>query len=161
MLRKKRKISETKRIGIDVCAACGADIARDLSNYCIVCGKVLAEGYQPLDTFRSAHRLQGKSFLIENAPTGVIEDLFEVNRNPVSEIAWASCVYSMVPFVGVVFVPVTVIASFWGTGVAVVNPRAGGLKMSVASFGTGMVVLAVQLLLWWLLYVVPDLVRPF
>jgi hypothetical protein len=86
-------------------------------------------------------------------------DLFEVNRNSVSETAWASCVYSMVPFVGVVFIPFTVAASLLGTAIALRHPAAGGLKMSMASFGTSALVLAVQVLLWWLLYIVPELGR--
>ncbi len=76
--------SETRK----TCVACGSVIEREDAKYCLVCGKVLSEDYQPLDTLRSSYRLQGKSFLVENAETEEeITDLFAINRNPVSEMA--------------------------------------------------------------------------
>jgi hypothetical protein len=141
------------------CQACGFLAARHEANYCLVCGKTLSENYRPLDRIRSSNRLQGKSFLVENAESEEINDLFEVNRNSVSEAAWASCVYSMVPYLGIVFVPFTVLAATAGIGVALRHPKAGGRRLAAESIVVSFFVLAVQILLWWLLYIVPDLSR--
>lgn len=130
---------------------------RDAANYCLVCGKMLIEDYQPLDTVRSAYHLQGKSFLVENAPHDEIKDLFEINKNSVSETAWASFVYSMVPYLGILFVPVTLIISSFGVLVSLKNPALGGRKLSLASFGLSFPVLVFQIFLWWLLYIIPEL----
>lgn len=159
MFGNKTKTKEPVGKDMSVCAACGAAPARDLANYCLVCGKTLDEDYQPLDSLRSSYRLQGRAYLLENGagPTG--GDLFAVNRNSVSETAWASCVYSMVPYIGVVFVPFTILASLLGVGIALKNPATGGFKMSLAAFGLSFLVIAVQLFLWWLLYIIPDLGR--
>lgn len=133
---------------------------RDGSNYCLVCGKMLIEDYQPLDTLRSSYHLQGKSFLVENAPPKEeIKDLFEINKNAVSETAWASFVYSMVPYLGILFVPFTLAISTFALLVSLKNPALGGRKLSLASFGLSFPVLGVQILLWWLLYIIPELAK--
>ncbi len=146
--------SETRNI----CAACGTSIEREDAKYCLVCGKVLSEDYQPLDTLRSSYRLQGKSFLVENAETDEeITDLFAINRNPVSEMAWASFVYSMVPFLGILFIPVTFVIGIFGVGKAIRNPNAGGKQLSLISIGLSFPVLGFQVFFWWLLYIIPEL----
>ncbi len=49
------------------CSACGAEARRGDAQFCLICGKLLREDYQPLDSLRASYRLQGQSFLIENA----------------------------------------------------------------------------------------------
>lgn len=132
---------------------------RDAANYCLVCGKMLIEDYQPLDTLRSSYRLQGKSFLLENAPREEVKDLFEINKNSVSETAWASFVYSMVPYLGILFIPVTLIIGGLGLVISVKNPALGGRKLSLVSFGLSFPVLLFQIFLWWLLYIIPELTK--
>jgi len=161
MFGNKTFANTEKNARTAVCAACGAFAARDFANYCLDCGKTLDEDYQPLDSLRSSYRLQGRAFLLENGGGPESGDLFAVNRNSVSETAWASCVYSMVPYIGVVFIPFTLAASLLGMGIALRNPGAGGGKMALASFGLSFAVTTVQLFLWWLLYVIPELTRPF
>jgi len=141
------------------CSACGAPATRERANYCLVCGKTLLEDYQPLDTLRSSYRLQGRGYLLENQKREGEQDLFEVNRNPISETAWASCVYSMVPYVGVIFIPFTLVAAFLGFGVSLRYSAAGGAKLSAAAFGLSFLILAIQVFLWWLLYVIPEMGR--
>ena len=161
MFGNKANINQVDLTRPAVCAACGAAAARDLANYCLVCGKILEEDYQPLDSLRSSYRLQGRAYLLENGGGPEEADLFAVNRNSVSETAWASCVYSMVPYVGVIFIPFTVVVSMLGLGIALKYPAAGGGKMSAASFGLSFAVLTIQIFLWWLLYVIPELAKPF
>ena len=74
--------------------------------------------------------------------------LFEESKPFASSAVWACVVYSLVPFVGIVFVPFIfvfgVVAAWKGDPV---DRRA---------FIVGVVVLIGQLVLWWLLYVVPN-----
>ncbi len=140
------------------CTACGAEATRETAKFCLTCGKSLREGYQPLDTLRASYRLQGKSFGLNNPKTEV-KDLFQLNKNPVSETAWACFVYSLVPYLGILFVPLTIVVGSFGYAVALSQPQLGGKKLSLASIGLSFVVLAVQLFLWWLLYIIPELGR--
>lgn len=140
-----------------ICVACGMTARRDSAKYCVVCGKVLGEDYQPLDAYRSSYRLQGRSFLVENAEQAEITNLFEMRKNPVSEMAWASFVYSMVPFLGILFVPVTFIIGICAYGISVRHPQAGGRRLSLLSIGLSFPVLGVQIFFWWLLYLIPEL----
>lgn len=140
-----------------ICVACGAKAKRDTAKFCLVCGKFLREDYQPLDRIRSSYNLQGKNFGFLTNKKQHTDDLFEINRNPVSETAWACCVYSFVPYLGILFIPFTVIIGSFGFAVSVANPEIGGRKMSLASIGLSFAVLAVQIFLWWLLYIIPEI----
>jgi len=88
-----------------VCAACGTVARRENAKFCLTCGKLLREDYQPLDNLRASYRLQGKSFTTENSTASEVTNLFERNKNSVSEMAWACLVYSFVPYLGILFVP--------------------------------------------------------
>ncbi len=158
MKTKLKNFRETNAETRKNCVACGSAIERVDAKYCLVCGKILSEDYQPLDALRSSYNLQGKSFLLENAESDEeITDLFAINRNPTSEMAWASFVYSMVPFLGVLFIPVTFIIGIFGVGKAISNPNAGGKKLSLLSIGLSFPVLGFQIFFWWLLYIIPEL----
>ena len=135
------------------CAACGAENRGETARFCNVCGKLLAEEYQPLDNLRASYGLQGKSFEFENAN----ETLFEQNKNAVAETAWACFVYSLVPYLGILFVPLTFGISGLGYFYAVREPRSGGKKLSLVSFYASFIVLTIQIFLWWLLYFVPKI----
>ena len=140
------------------CVACGSLIEREDAKYCLVCGKVLSEDYQPLDTLRSSYRMQGKTFLVENAETDEeVTDLFEINRNSVSEMAWASFVYSMIPFLGILFIPITLIIGIFGVGKSLQVPNAGGKQLSLISMGLSFPVFGLQIFFWYLLYLIPEL----
>ena len=142
------------------CPACGTQPARETARYCLVCGKVLSEDYQPLDTYRSAHRLQGKSFLVENGEKEEIEDLFARSENNIAQIAWACFVYSMVPYIGILFVPFTFVIGVFGLVTYYRYPKLGGRRLVMLSMGMSFVVLAIQVFLWWLLYLIPKMVGP-
>ena len=139
------------------CVACGAEANRDNAKFCLVCGKFLKEDYQPLDRLRSSYNLQGKNFGFLSRKKEHNDDLFEINRNPVAETAWACCVYSFVPYLGILFVPFTFLIGSLGFVTALKNPELGGRKMSLASIGVSFGVLAVQIFLWWLLYIIPEI----
>ena len=73
--------------------------------------------------------------------------LFEEEKPFASSAVWACVVYSLVPFVGVVFVPFVFIFGVVGLvrGESTFRAMVGGIG-----------ILIVQLVLWWLLYVVPK-----
>lgn len=150
------KNAETK-LALMICSACGTEARRDAAQFCLVCGKLLREDYEPLDALRSSYRLQGQSFLIENARREESTDLFKQNENEVSQMAWACFVYSMVPYLGILFIPFTFLVGGFGYFVSVRQPHLGGRKLSLISFGLSFAVLVIQIFLWWLLYIIPEL----
>lgn len=141
------------------CSACGADAKRADAKFCPVCGKLLREDYEPLDNLRSSYRLQGRFFLVENAEKEEISNLFPRNENSISETAWACLVYSFVPYLGILFVPLAFAVGVFGVAVSFHRPNLGGRKLAFASAALSFVVLAIQVFLWWLLYLIPELGR--
>lgn len=139
-----------------VCPACGTCAARTDAKFCLVCGKSLSEDYQPLDALRSSYRLQRKSFATSNAQAEEIPDLFEQNKNFASETASALVVYSLVPYLGILFCPFALV--FGGVGVVALHrqPKLGGGRAPFCSLVLTVIIFAVQMLLWWLLYFVPE-----
>lgn len=140
------------------CSACGASAVRGSAKYCLVCGKLLAESYQPLDTIRSSYGLQ-RTVLNTGSETVVTGDnLFEpANHNAASQFAWACFVYSLVPYLGIFFIPFTIAAAFAGLVASSRRPQIGGGSQAMSILGMSVLVLAFQLLLWWLLYIIPEL----
>ncbi len=88
------------------------------------------------------------------------EVLFKQN-NAVSEIAWAFAVFSWVPYLGVLFLPFAFIFGVSGFYVLNKNPHLGGRKLSINSLISSVIVFVVQILLWYLLYLIPELSRKF
>lgn len=140
-----------------VCSACGSEAGRENAKFCPVCGKFLREDYQPLDTLRASYRLQGRSFLAAETNEGEITNLFPKNDNSVSETAWACLVYSFVPYLGILFVPLAFAVGIFGVAVSFRRPSVGGRKLALVSAALSFVVLAIQVFLWWLLYFIPEL----
>ncbi len=145
---------------VENCSACGTEIKIDSSKYCRVCGKILAEDYQPLDTFRASYNLQRKN-LVYAKTANYKEDitLFEIEKNSVSQMAWACFVYSLVPYIGIIFIPLTVVIASFGVFTSYQKPQLGGRKLALMSIGFSLIILAIQLLLWYLLYLIPTLAR--
>ena len=144
-----------------VCTACGAQTERRFAKYCRVCGKFLFEDYQPLDSLRASYRMQGKAIVFEKRREEEMETLFEINENGVSQTAWACFVYSLVPYIGIIFIPLTFIFGGFGVLNFYQRPDLGGRKLAMVSMTLSFVVLALQIFLWWLLYIIPTLGRQF
>lgn len=77
--------------------------------------------------------------------------LFEERRDLTKDTAWASLVYSLVPYLGILFVPFALVASL------ILLVRGGeaarrGPRYIIFSLATG----AFQIFLWWLLYFIPT-----
>jgi hypothetical protein len=86
--------------------------------------------------------------------------LFARNENSIAQTAWACFVYSMVPYLGVLFIPFTLVFGSCGIAISYRSPDLGGRGLALASLGMSFVVLAVQILLWWLLYLIPEIAKP-
>ncbi len=148
-----------------VCQACGSDAQREDAKFCNVCGKLLGEDYQPLDRLRASYRLQGKSFAIERTRKTEKnireknENLFDENKNSASETAKAFVVYSLVPYLGILFCPFAVLTGGIGFFVSYRKPYLGGGRTSIYSVALGFIIFAAQIFLWWLLYIIPELGR--
>lgn len=149
------------KINNRICSACGAAVARQTARFCNTCGKLLFEGYEPLDSLRSSYNLQGKSFEFRLAEDKEVQNLFEQNKNPISQTAWACLVYSMVPYLGILFIPFTFLIGGFGYAAAVRQPTIGGRRLALVSVSLSFVVLFAQIFLWWLLYIIPKLGRQF
>lgn len=148
------------RIGEDkmtVCSACGAEAVRGSAKYCLICGKLMREDYQPLDSIRSSYGLQQKHLEFGEAAAKKSEDLFPECKNPTADMAWACVVYSSVPYLGIIFVPFAFAVGGFGWYKAQRNPSIGGSKLALACMGLSFLILAIQVFLWWLLYLIPEL----
>ena len=140
-----------------VCPACGTEAKREFAKFCRVCGKLLNEDYEPLDTLRASYRLQGKPFSAQAKARQEEIVLFEENKNSASSTAWAFVVYSLVPYIGILFCPGALLMGGIGVFVSYRKPYLGGGRTSAYSIILSFVVFAVQIFLWWLLYIIPEL----
>jgi len=148
--------SETQRLFPLNCPACGSNAGGDEDGLCSVCGKLLSEGYVPLDMIRSTYRMQGKVFSDTlSDPENLFED--HRNRNYVSDTAWACIVYSIVPYLGIIFIPFAIVTSALGYYVSSRGPHHGGRRSAVVYMSLSFVILAIQLVLWSLFYLIPQL----
>ena len=137
------------------CPGCGAENLAAGSRLCLVCGKGIREGFQPLDAIKSSYRLQGRSLsAVSNA---VPIRLFHPTDNGYADTAWACTVYSMVPYLGILFIPFAV-----GVGAVsyIANRQSAdtvGGRRALFSIAVSLVILLIQIVLWWLLYLIPEI----
>jgi hypothetical protein len=85
------------------------------------------------------------------------ENLFADTRSFTSNTAWACVVYSMVPYLGILFVPFAFAASGLGFFASVREPELGGRNLALTCAGLSTGILLIQMFLWWLLYFVPKI----
>ena len=85
------------------------------------------------------------------------EHLFEPQKRLSSDAAWAWNVYSAVPYLGILFIPLAL--GFGGVGFirAKTQQRSGDRRLAAQAMVVSIVILGVQIFLWWLLYLVPTL----
>lgn len=78
------------------------------------------------------------------------------NDNGASSSSLACVAYALVPYLGILFCPGALL--FGGVGLvrSLRTPRAGGRRESALGIALGVVILCAQLLLWWILYKVPE-----
>jgi hypothetical protein len=78
------------------------------------------------------------------------------SENGAAATAMAFVTYALVPYLGILFCPGALL--FGGVGLvrAWRAPQAGHARAAVLSLALGLLVLCAQLLLWWILYKVPE-----
>ena len=124
---------------------------------CGVCGKLMSEGFQPLDVIRSSYGMQRKR--LDFGREIAAETLFYEQPPLVSKIAWACAVYSMVPYIGVIFIPFAIIIGSCDYFAAQRDGRKSDQRAALITLTVSSLLLAAQIILWWLLYLIPELAR--
>jgi hypothetical protein len=81
------------------------------------------------------------------------------NRNGASTTALAFATYALVPYLGILFCPGALLMGSIGLVRSIRAPHAGGRRASFMGIILGLVLLCLQLFLWWLLYKVPQWTR--
>ena len=81
------------------------------------------------------------------------------SENGAVATAMAFVTYALVPYLGILFCPGALLFGSVGLVRAWRAPRPGHARAAVLSLVLGLVVLCAQLLLWWILYKVPEWAR--
>ena len=151
---------------LQICAACGTEAGRDAAKFCAICGKILNHDYAPLDALWASYNLQRRKTAKEETPQKVqqpqkteITDLFAKPPNGAAATAMAFVVYSLVPYLGILFCPGALLMGGIGLAISYQKPNLGGRQTATYSICLGAIVSAIQVVLWWLLYLIPELKR--
>lgn len=80
----------------------------------------------------------------------------EANYNRALASARAFGTYSLVPYLGILFCPGALVMGSVGVLNSYRLPETGGRRGAYLSITVGALVMTVQLLLWWILYKVPE-----
>jgi hypothetical protein len=161
------------------CDACGARARRASARFCATCGRELGGGYFPTDSLRASYRFEraNVSHSLEAARAARAaarvrwggaharrreraragRDLMPRRiENGAAATAMAFVTYALVPYLGILFCPGALV--FGGVGLlrAWRAPHAGHARAAAQSLALGLLVLCAQLLLWWVLYKVPE-----
>lgn len=150
------------------CPACGAEARRADARYCSTCGRSLTEQYSPADALRASYHLHrpasGRKVARPQPPVQkkrpMSKMLPEINRNSASTTALAFTTYALVPFLGILFIPGALLIGAVGFVYSYYAPHKGGRRTSFASLFFGLIILSVQVFLWWIIIKVPDWTNP-
>jgi hypothetical protein len=82
-------------------------------------------------------------------------------RNNAAALAHAFATYALVPYLGIVFCPGAVIMGTIGVAQSYRIHQQGAREASYLGIVAGLFILGIQLLLWWVLYKVPEWARGF
>lgn len=146
------------------CPACGAMTQRRAARYCATCGGMLAGGYLPADALRASYHRQHTKAAHNpsvSGATGMTQPInFKIfptpNRNGVSTLALAFATYALVPYLGIIFCPGALVMGGIGFVYSWRAPQRGGRRASSAAIALGLVILCLQLLLWWIIIKLPQ-----
>jgi len=78
------------------------------------------------------------------------------NGSGVSATALAFVTYALVPYLGILFCPGALLLGGFGLLRSRRAPHAAARREYALSFALGLLILCAQLLLWWILYKVPE-----
>jgi hypothetical protein len=143
------------------CSACGGAVLRKSAKFCATCGRSLEARYRPADSLRASYHFHQRPSVrrtIYNAGTGHPRPSLPVmqNRNQASMAALAFVTYALVPYLGILFCPGALLMGGLGLTRYYRAPRIGGRRASLAGVFLGLLIFFAQLVLWWVLYRVPQ-----
>jgi hypothetical protein len=75
--------------------------------------------------------------------------------------ARAFATYAVVPYLGILFCPGAIVMGSIGLVYAYREPLTASRNSAYASMAAGVLLLAIQLFLWWILYKAPEWARGF
>ncbi len=155
-----------------ICPACGAISRRADARFCATCGREFdVEGYLPLDSIRASYHLQNSrtASVMTASHTSRAAHIarprrrankqampFTKNSNGASTTALAFVTYALVPYLVFLLCPGALLWVCCGLRRARRMPHVGGRRASVMSISMGLVIFGVQLILWWILYKMPE-----
>ena len=154
------------------CHACGAGARRAEARYCSTCGHALGEDYFPTASLRASYRFERLSAARISGATRAPrlararrgrsranfrrEAMPRENGSGVSATALAFVTYALVPYIGILFCPGALLLGGFGLLRSCRAPHAAARREYALSFALGLLILCAQLLLWWILYKVPE-----
>ncbi|HEX6624572.1 MAG TPA: hypothetical protein VF064_12745 [Pyrinomonadaceae bacterium] len=168
------------RRGQEACPACGAQARRTDARFCATCGRRLAdEEYFPTDALLASYHQQRRRPSLDGAaakkvgdrpravfykrdarPRAARPDMFsDRHGNNAAQTAMAFVVYALVPYLGILFCPGALLMGGVGLLRARRAPHVGGHRASLASIALGLLLFVAHLLLWWILFKVPEWTR--
>lgn len=81
------------------------------------------------------------------------------SESEAASTAFAFVTYGLVPYLGILFCPGALVFAGLGLVRAWRTPHRGHARASALGLALGLLVLCVQLFLWWILYKVPEWAR--
>jgi hypothetical protein len=155
-----------ERTRVRNCPACGMEARRPKARFCSTCGRALEDSYLPADALRASYHLQHRPVASRKgkgtrAKIQMSSSFSSNNGNSMATTALAFMTYSLVPYLGILFSPGAVILGAIGLAYSLRLPEKGGRRASYWSVIFGLVILGVQILLWWIIIKVPEWTKPF
>jgi hypothetical protein len=158
------------------CAACGAAARRAGARFCETCGRALDEDYFPTESLRASYSFERRAAAKASGREGEarsvrrpaavrgrarVEFMPAKTENGAAATGLAFVTYALVPYLGILFCPGALVMGGLGLWRASRAPHVGGRRAAALSVGLGLAVLCVQLVLWWVLYKVPEWAQNF
>jgi hypothetical protein len=147
------------------CPACGARARRASARFCSACGRSLDEAYLPADALRASYNLKHRRMAsgggggggVAKPPKSSMKSVLPAtNNNGASTTALAFVTYGLVPYLGILFCPGALLMGSVGLYRSYSVPERGGRRASYFAVGFGLLILIAQILLWWILYKIPQ-----
>jgi hypothetical protein len=169
------------QILLPACQSCDAFARRADARFCAACGQQLTTDYYPADALRASYRQIQTPFAphqpqpLPGRRSPRRDNTLQVKKideraHAVSCPSLAFATYALVPYLGIIFcLPAIIIgcAGLINASYNVGNNRGHAFyaatrrrRDSLAGIMLGVMILVMQLFLWWLLQKIPDWVQP-
>lgn len=140
------------------CPACGAAARRAEAHFCATCGRGLRErAYAPADSLlASYHQQYSRPAVLFEAKTNSVRvqpqprraNMFDNEGNTAAAVALVLVISALVPYIGILFCPLAILAGGFGLFEAWIVPRTGGSRLAACCIVFGFVIAGAQVLLW-------------